>query len=42
MFESNFSEHFDVNAQVLRKSGRIWLQIIMTHDWILSAQEHKG
>jgi len=27
---------------VFRKSGRIWLQTIMTDDWTLSEQEHKG
>ena len=41
-FEENFLEHFGVNVQVFRKAGRIWLQTIMTDDWTLAAQEHKG
>jgi len=41
-FESSFLEHFGVSVQVFRKSGRIWLQTIMTDDWTLSEQEHKG
>jgi len=41
-FEASFLKHFGVNVQVFRKSGRIWLQTIMTDDWTLSAQEHKG
>jgi len=41
-FEAHFLEHFGVNVQVFRKSGRIWLQTILTDDWTLSAQEHKG
>lgn len=41
-FEEHFFEHFGVNVQVFRKAGRIWLQTIMTDEWTLSAQEHKG
>jgi len=41
-FEENFLNHFGVNVQVFRKSGRIWLQTILTDDLTLSAQEHKA
>ena len=41
-FEEKFFEHFGVNVQVFRKAGRIWLQTILTDDWTLSQQEHKG
>ena len=41
-FEENFFNHFGVNAQVFRKSGKIWLQTITTDEWTLSQQEHKG
>lgn len=41
-FENNFHDHFGVNVQVFRKSGRIWLQTISTDEWTLSHQENKG
>ena len=41
-FEDNFLKHFGVNVQVFRKSGRIWLQTILTDNLTLSVQEHKG
>ncbi|MGV6862150.1 MAG: hypothetical protein ACWA41_10280 [Putridiphycobacter sp.] len=41
-FEENFHSHFGVNVQVFRKQGRIWLQTIVTDDWTLAFQEHKG
>lgn len=41
-FESNFSNHFGVTVQVLRKSGNIWLQTTTTDDWTLAEQEQKG
>ncbi|HIP37500.1 MAG TPA: hypothetical protein EYG85_11670 [Crocinitomix sp.] len=41
-FEKNFHSHFGVNVQVFRKQGRIWLQTILTDDWTLGQQEHKG
>lgn len=41
-FEKNFHSHFGVNVQVFRKQGRIWLQTIITDDWTLGHQEHKG
>ena len=39
---SNFHDHFGVNIQVYRKSGKLWLQTASTDDWTLSHQEQKG
>jgi hypothetical protein len=41
-FEKNFHDHFGVNVQVFRKSGRIWLQTMATDDWTLAQQEKEG
>ncbi len=41
-FEQNFHDTFGINAQVYRKSGRIWLQTVTTDDWTLADQERKG
>ena len=41
-FEQNFHDVYGVNAQVYRKSGRLWLQTITTDEWTLADQERKG
>jgi hypothetical protein len=40
--EQLFHEIFEVNAQVYRKSGDIWLQTITTDNWTLAEQNHHG
>jgi hypothetical protein len=42
LLESLFLEKFGVIAQVLRKSGRSWLETSMTDDWTLKRQNDEG
>jgi len=37
--EKMFEEEYGIHIQVLRKSGRVWLQTTTTDDWTLSEQE---
>ena len=37
--EKLFEEEYGIHVQVLRKSGRVWLQTTATDDWTLSEQE---
>jgi hypothetical protein len=40
--EDNFKKYFGVSAQVLRKSGDIWIETIATEDWTLEQQNKIG
>ena len=40
--EQNFSEMYGVNVQVLRKSGKIWLQTTTTDGWTLAEQQREA
>lgn len=42
LLENLFFEKFGVTAQVLRKSGRSWLETSMTDDWTLKRQNDEG
>jgi hypothetical protein len=40
--EKLFRHRYKLNAQVFRKSGKIWLQTTATDDWTLDEQNHEG
>ncbi len=40
--EQHLSEQFGLNAQVFRRSGRLWLQTTKTDDWTLAMQNEHG
>ena len=40
--ETLFEEEFGIHVQVLRKSGRVWLQTTATDDWTLAEQEQEA
>jgi hypothetical protein len=41
-FESLIAQQVNLNVQVLRKSGRIWLETSLTDDWTLEHQNEEG
>ena len=40
--EQHFNDHFGINIQVFRKSGKSWLQTTTTDEWTLTEQNKKG
>ncbi|HEY8404960.1 MAG TPA: hypothetical protein VIK71_10165 [Flavobacteriales bacterium] len=40
--EKQFRERFDLNVQVFRKSGNIWLETTATNNWTLGYQNSQG
>ena len=40
--EQTFQEHYGIGVQVLRKSGRVWLQSTATDSWTLHKQNEVG
>ena len=38
----SIEEEFGIHVQVLRKSGRVWLQTTATDDWTLAEQEQEA
>lgn len=40
--ERQLNEQYGLNAQVFRKSGRIWLETTMTDSWTLKTQNDHG
>jgi hypothetical protein len=40
--ENRFKEHYGLNVQVFRKSGKLWMQTTSTDEWTLSHQEEVG
>jgi hypothetical protein len=40
--EQRFKEFYGLNAQVFRKSGRVWLETTMTDGWTLEEQNSQG
>ena len=40
--ESLFKEHFDLNVQVFRKSGKSWIETTVTDKWTLKKQNDQG
>jgi len=40
--EQNFFEMYDLNVQVFRRSGGVWLQTTKTDDWTLAEQNDRG
>jgi hypothetical protein len=40
--EAIFKARFGLNAQVLRKSGNLWMEVSMTRNWSLGQQNEHG
>ncbi len=40
--EQFFKLHFNLNAQVFRKSGNNWLETTLTDSWTLKKQNQEG
>jgi len=40
--EEQFTRIYGLNTQVLRKSGKIWLETTVTDAWTLEEQNHQG
>jgi hypothetical protein len=40
--EKSFRDRFDLNVQVFRKSGNIWLETTATNNWTLGYQNSQG
>ncbi len=40
--EDLFREHFGLNVQVFRKSGRSWIETTVTDNWTLKKQNDQG
>jgi hypothetical protein len=40
--ETFFKSHFNLNAQVFRKSGNNWLETTLTDSWTLQKQNQEG
>ena len=40
--ENNFRDEFNLNVQVFRRSGNIWLETTMTDKWTLKQQNEHG
>ena len=40
--EELFSEHFGLNVQVFRKSGKSWIETTVTDNWTLKKQNDQG
>jgi len=40
--EQKFKNEFDLNIQILRKSGRVWLETSLTNYWSLAEQNKQG
>ena len=40
--ESDFQNHFSLNIQVFRKSGKVWLETSVTDSWTLDEQNKEG
>lgn len=40
--ENMLSENFGIEAQVFRKSGKLWLETTMTDNWSLAKQNEHG
>jgi len=40
--EKEFEEKYGLNAQVFRRSGRVWLQTTATDEWTLAEQNQAG
>jgi hypothetical protein len=40
--EKAFRDRFDLNVQVFRKSGNIWLETTATNNWTLGYQNRQG
>ncbi len=40
--EDLFKNHFGLNVQVFRKSGRSWIETTLTDDWTLLQQNEEG
>lgn len=40
--ENEFKNRYDLNVQVFRKSGKIWLQTTSTDTWTLAEQNEEG
>lgn len=40
--ERQLNEQYGLNAQVFRKSGRVWLETTMTDSWTLKTQNDHG
>jgi hypothetical protein len=40
--EKLFQEHFGLNAQVFRKSGKSWIETTVTDNWTLKKQNEQG
>ena len=41
-FESLLKEKFGLSAQVLRRSGKLWLETTLTDNWTLEQQNNHG
>jgi hypothetical protein len=41
-FEQMFLDKYDLNVQVFRKSGNLWIQTTATDHWTLAEQNRKG
>lgn len=40
--EQQFRENYGLNVQVLRKSGKVWLETTVTNGWTLDQQNKQG
>ncbi len=40
--EQNFKTEFGLSVQVLRKSGKVWLETTLTNNWSLAEQNRQG
>jgi hypothetical protein len=40
--EDLFRDHFGLNAQVFRKSGKSWIETTVTDNWTLKKQNEQG
>lgn len=40
--EEKFLQHFGLQVQVARKSGKLWLQTTTSDDWTLKQQNQRG
>lgn len=40
--EKSFRDRFDLNVQVFRKSGNMWLETTATNNWTLGYQNSQG
>jgi hypothetical protein len=40
--EQQFRENYGLNVQVLRKSGKVWLETTVTNGWTLEQQNKQG